>query len=331
MPIYLARWPDLSAALVRASSEEDLEDVLDEIANPEGCTWSVYRGPLCIEFSLPVPFDVKERGTGTVPLEPGDIVVGDVSALREGDALEVSIPGGDTASRMVEAVQRKAFPHVFRARQEHDREPSERKLRDAILAELQELVRASWRHEHVRRRDDPESRVAVEMGTTPRLVRRWLEAAEAEATTPPVEGDDRPEVQELFARLRGSLAGLEALLDQCRSHWGYEDAVYRFYHHSFKVYSLQEITSAIVAALQALAPERRLSESFLAIVRDGTGKTFEPEHNRRWPEVTRPIVEAFFHAQYFLEMAVRYAKELKRPPRQLPSGWAAFLELYGLR
>lgn len=61
-------------------------------------------------------------------------------------------------------------------------------------------------------------------------------------------------------------------------------------HH---VYALQETTSAIVAALQSLAPDRKLNESFMAIVRDGTGKTFELDHNRRWLEVTRPIVEAF--------------------------------------
>jgi len=94
---------------------------------------------------------------------------------------------------------------------------------------------------------------------------------------------------------------------------------------------MQETTSAIVAALQSLASERNLNESFMAIVRDGTGKTFEREHNRRWLEVTRPIVEAFFHAHYFLEMAVRYGMQLKHPPRQLPSGWAAFLYLYNLR
>ena len=44
-----------------------------------------------------------------------------------------------------------------------------------------------------------------------------------------------------------------------------------------------------------------------------------------------PIVEAFFHAKYFLEMAVRYGRTLESPPRKLPSGWAAFLYLYDLR
>ncbi len=63
MPIHLVRWPDLSAALVKAGSEDDLIDILDEVANPEGCAWSVYRGPLFVEFSLPARFQVEEGGT----------------------------------------------------------------------------------------------------------------------------------------------------------------------------------------------------------------------------------------------------------------------------
>jgi len=68
----------------------------------------------------------------------------------------------------------------------------------------------------------------------------------------------------------------------------------------------------------------------MRIVKDGTARKFEPEHNWRWLEVTRPIVEAFFHARYFLEMAVRYGEQLQQPPLQLPSGWAALLHLYNL-
>jgi hypothetical protein len=67
------------------------------------------------------------------------------------------------------------------------------------------------------------------------------------------------------------------------------------------------------------------------IVEEGTGKTFKPEDNQNWLAVTRPILEAFFHSRFFLEMAVKYAKELKDPPRALPSGWAALLYLYNLR
>jgi hypothetical protein len=143
--------------------------------------------------------------------------------------------------------------------------------------------------------------------------------------------EERPEVQLLFRSLKTSLRGLSNLLGECSQHWGYEDPVYRFYHHSFKVYRLQEVTGRIVEALQALSPNRELNQEFTTIVQEGTGHTFKLEHNRNWLKRTRPIVEAFFHARFFLEMAVRYGRSLRAPPHMLPSGWAAFLYLYGLR
>jgi hypothetical protein len=143
--------------------------------------------------------------------------------------------------------------------------------------------------------------------------------------------DDRPEVQALLANLKAALPTLEALLEECQSHWGYEDPIYRFYHQSFKAYRLQDTTRQIVASLESLLPARPLNRWFASIVSEGTGKVFDPEHNQRWLEVTRPILEAFFHARYFLEMAVRYGRQLDAPPRLLPSGWAAFLYLYDLR
>lgn len=134
----------------------------------------------------------------------------------------------------------------------------------------------------------------------------------------------------LLVRLREQRAALADLLEVTSSHWGYEDPIYRFYHQSFKVYTLQETTKAILAALRALAPGRPLNPWFTEIVECGTGRAFDLEHNSRWLESTRPILEAFFHARYFLEMAVRYS-QLASPPRPLPSGYAALLYLYGLR
>ncbi len=145
------------------------------------------------------------------------------------------------------------------------------------------------------------------------------------------EIDSREPVERLFRALKAALPELERLHESCSSHWGYEDPVYRFYHQSYKVYALQDTTQKIVLALQALSPELPLNGWFMQIVTEGTGREFTPEHNQRWLEVTRPIVEAFFHARYFLEMAVRYGHELEAPPSVLPSGWAAFLYLYNLR
>ena len=143
--------------------------------------------------------------------------------------------------------------------------------------------------------------------------------------------DGRIAVKKLFRNIVTELPALEELLAGCSDHWGYEDPVYRFYHQSYKVYYLQETTKKIVEKLQALAPNRSLNEWFANIVQEGTGKTFKMEDNKNWLAITRPIIEAFFHARFFLEMAVKYGKELKFPPRELPSGWAALLYLYDLR
>lgn len=136
--------------------------------------------------------------------------------------------------------------------------------------------------------------------------------------------------ESLLLSLRRDQDELQKLLESCGDHWGYEDPIYRFYHQSFKVYGLQEQTRLIVEKLQALAPDLPLNPWFVQIVESGTGKTFKSEDNGRWTEVTRPILEAFFHARFFLEMAVRYA-DLQAPPQPLPSGYAALLYLFGLR
>ena len=145
-------------------------------------------------------------------------------------------------------------------------------------------------------------------------------------------GDQRREEEaKLLEASNDALPRLENLWEQATSHWGYEDPVYRFYHQSFKVYHLQADIAEIVKALQDLAPHLPLNPWFMQIVGEGNAGEFSMEVNQRWLEATRPILEAFFHARYFLEMVCKYGKELEEPPDSLPSGWAAVLELYGLR
>ena len=134
----------------------------------------------------------------------------------------------------------------------------------------------------------------------------------------------------LLASVRAQREALKALLDASSDHWGFEDPVYRFYHQSLKVFWLQRQTDSIVRQLRGLLPDRPLHSWFLQIVRQGTGNEFTTADNDRWTLVTRPIVEAFFHARFFLEMAVRYAS-VDSPPGPLPSGYAALLYLYQLR
>lgn len=166
--------------------------------------------------------------------------------------------------------------------------------------------------------------------------------------------DRRPEVQQLFKNIKERLPELESMLAKYSvnfapgigedSHWAYEDPIYRFYHHSIKVVHLQDFTIEIVDALQSLLLGQELNKMFMQIFQEGSAiksvrvsKT-DPEEgvplwdiNANWMQYTRPILEAFFHAKFMLEMAVKYGKILEYPPRLLPSGWAALLYLYGLR
>jgi hypothetical protein len=137
--------------------------------------------------------------------------------------------------------------------------------------------------------------------------------------------------QRLLDAIKARLTDLEKLLAEVSGHWHAEDGFYRFYHQSLKVYGLQSDTERIVAELRALLPERDLNKWFVQIIAEGTGKTFDSEHNRRWLTETRPILEAYFHARAMLEYAVKYAGELPSAPRTLPSGWAAVLYLFDLR
>jgi hypothetical protein len=73
-----------------------------------------------------------------------------------------------------------------------------------------------------------------------------------------------------------------------------------------------------------------MNEDFMTIIGEGTGKEFELSHNREWPKHTRPILEAFAHVRFMVEMAARYAA-LNEPPRPLPNGYATMLYLYNLR
>jgi hypothetical protein len=140
----------------------------------------------------------------------------------------------------------------------------------------------------------------------------------------------------LLAAIKANLAKLEQMLAGMNDTWCYEDGVYRFYHQSFKVYALQsctvEATHLFEEIGKAAGLERfNLNPYYRRIIQEGTGITFEQDHNHIWSQVTRPIVEAFLHARYFVEMQLKYGRNLDQPPQPMPSGWAAVLCLYNMR
>lgn len=214
------------------------------------------------------------------------------------------------------------------------------KGRPVVSEQVEELRREAWPDLEIR-----QAGRGIRVSVRPPRFYEWWHRAETWAGDPmgPVgwpesspeasdsAPDPEPRSQELLVAIRARLPELSDLLRRADGHWEAEDCFYRFYHQSFKVYTLQHTTREIVDALAAIAPDRELNSWFMEVVREGTGKSFALEHNKDWLRHTRPIVEAFFHARYFLELVVRYGRELTIAPRSLPSGWAAVLYLYGLR
>lgn len=165
---------------------------------------------------------------------------------------------------------------------------------------------------------------------------------------------------QLLKNIKTNYFGLCSVLNYINKEWQSEDLTYRFYHNSFKVYRIQDLTASILIQLRAINPKLdlfactcggefsrihnksrgckkhgdpdnfKLNDWFEKIIADGTGKLFESAHNVTWLETTRPMLEAFFHAKYFLEMIVKYGTEDKIP-QTLPSGLAAVLYLYNIR
>lgn len=145
--------------------------------------------------------------------------------------------------------------------------------------------------------------------------------------------------QVLLDNIKANLPELEKLFNTVSGHY-YEDRMYRFYHQSFKVYDFQSITEDMIKLFHKITPHQKgddnlykLNRYYETIVNQGTcqNRKWEISHNTIFDTVTRPFIEAFLHSKYFLEMMVKYGKELESAPNSLPSGWAAILELYNIR
>jgi len=136
----------------------------------------------------------------------------------------------------------------------------------------------------------------------------------------------------LLKNIKREMPKLEELLGRIESHWGEEDLVYRYYHHSDKARYIPDFTSEIYEMLKNISPykNRDVPDSYFQNIIN-TPKRGIKSHSKDFEKICRPMFEAFFHSKYFLKMAVKYGKELKKPPQVCGSGWAALLELYNIR
>jgi hypothetical protein len=206
MPLYLVRWPHLAASLVSARDEDDLVDALDEMANPEGCQWKVYRGPLFIHFELPVQCGIDRPEGAEGPVQTDWLRVDDVAELSRGERLKAEVPvDSDRASEMEGAILRFAFPNVHKLLDAEERESVDpAALRVAVKEDYLLLVRSSWRREHVKRKTDVDSQIAAYMDAPVRLVRYWQAQAERRTSDPrkPAKPPKKPKSKRVPKRPR---------------------------------------------------------------------------------------------------------------------------------
>ena len=137
-------------------------------------------------------------------------------------------------------------------------------------------------------------------------------------------------INALFLRIKARLPELEELARELGE--AEEDGVYRFYHDSNKVFCLQDPVKAAFTLIKEIGGEDDPPNfEYARIVEAGTAHQFSETTNENWEAETKPILEAFWHTKYFINMMVKYAKELETVERLVQPGMAAVLYLFELR
>ena len=137
----------------------------------------------------------------------------------------------------------------------------------------------------------------------------------------------------LFQRIKENEDTIWNLYKKCGGHI-YEDRMYRFYHSSLKVFWLQDVIKETVELLTMLNVNDppQFDKWFVDIVAEAQAKgEFKKEYRDNFQKHARPVVEAFLHCKYFLDMLVKCIKIEEEPTEIAPSGWLALTELYNIR
>ena len=141
VPIYIVRWVNRSASIVRADDEHHLRQLLDEVGDVDAALWEEYDGPLWIELQP------EWRQT-----ETGEVVLADDhfdAHTQPWDVLEPGPASGETSLATFWTILARLFPHLYLALRDvtadelsdddqakqprPQRTPEERKLWAAVL------------------------------------------------------------------------------------------------------------------------------------------------------------------------------------------------------
>ena len=133
MPLYLVRWPNLTASLIRASTESELLQIIDEEDDPSRCTWREYRGSVWIDFNLKAKVSIDGRVPGRLR---ADEVTISRSLPTAGRVSSLVWSVSDTSWAMEEDVIRQAFPTIAEVVYGEGAAPTRERLDIATRADL---------------------------------------------------------------------------------------------------------------------------------------------------------------------------------------------------
>lgn len=137
-------------------------DIIDEVASPGGCTWSIYRGPLMVDFKVPVDYTITHGIEGLTRRQDVEVKVPSTDDMV---LINVAEPDDcDTVDEMREAIMRDAFPVLHTAIYEEG--DDEEEALDARLSRIGAAVAAD-----IARQSDELQAVGVTFGNGHELLR----------------------------------------------------------------------------------------------------------------------------------------------------------------
>lgn len=136
--------------------------------------------------------------------------------------------------------------------------------------------------------------------------------------------------QQLLTAISKNKQRIYKLQQTSHNLWGGEDAIYRFYHESFKTYRIQDLSKSIINLIKDLLP-LELNKMLLKIIEEGTGKEFNFNSPNSWYEDAKPMVDTFLHLRHILDMIVKYGLESDDSDRKGNMGWFTVLYVYKIR
>ena len=143
MPLYLVRWPNISASIVHAEDEDELCMILDELGDPGAAMWEEYEGPLWVEFNP----KWRERESGGFEIDDSEFC----EETGYGEVLRASVAETDTGEQMYRELTKRLFPHLHRA---IEQTCASGMSEEAVKARLREaLEREQWQGELLEQRE----------------------------------------------------------------------------------------------------------------------------------------------------------------------------------